>query len=585
MNSVRKLKLRGNIRLNEISADSLPNVRLVEASYPYHCCQFRKKLQEVPLEPVVKKTAVLGKGWTWAYLSVGSPGNDTVHDDEDMSGFGSAPVDPLFTRDSEGSGQEITNTPLTGMPVGSDNVIHGESYGTDHREVNCTPLPDPFFPCEDLMGSWLLRVGVWIVFMLALLGNAVVVIVIILSKTKLDVSKFLIINLAIADLCMGIYLGCLAIVDASTIGNFRHHGVNWQQSLGCKTAGFLAVLSSEASVFTLAVITIERFIAIRHALHIDRKMSLKKTAIVMTIGWFMAFIIATLPLVKVSDYTKFSICLPFETGDVPSLAFVTLILSLNFIAFVVIFGCYVRIYFEIRGSNAWNTSDTQVAMRMALLVVTDFICWAPIVIIALPAAFGSTFVSLEQAKVFTVFIFPFNSCMNPFLYAIFTYQFKKDCLNICRRVQNSPVPPMIQINLTKKRLSMSGIPVELRQGSRDGVCAPETHSDGKMTLRVPSFKFNRRYSLPAAFRLSVLSPRSSGKNSAAASDQENSRCSNENSTEQTLVGQEKIKDVCSANKTNPSSENLDTKNSNELAVEGNPVVKERTVIIDRRTAV
>ena len=73
-------------------------------------------------------------------------------------------------------------------------------------------------PCDDLMGWWSLRCGVWIVFLLALLGNGTVLFVSILSRSKMDVPRFLICNLASADFFMGIYLGFLAIVDASTLG-------------------------------------------------------------------------------------------------------------------------------------------------------------------------------------------------------------------------------------------------------------------------------------------------------------------------------------------------------------------------------
>ena len=73
-------------------------------------------------------------------------------------------------------------------------------------------------PCDDLMGWWSLRCGVWLVFLLALLGNGTVLIVITLSRTKMDVPRFLICNLASADFMMGIYIGFLAIVDTSTLG-------------------------------------------------------------------------------------------------------------------------------------------------------------------------------------------------------------------------------------------------------------------------------------------------------------------------------------------------------------------------------
>ncbi len=35
----------------------------------------------------------------------------------------------------------------------------------------------------------------------------------------------------------------------------------------------------------------------------------------MSCGWGFALIMATLPLVEISDYRKFAICLPFEIGD------------------------------------------------------------------------------------------------------------------------------------------------------------------------------------------------------------------------------------------------------------------------------
>ena len=42
-----------------------------------------------------------------------------------------------------------------------------------------------------------------------------------------------------------------------------------------QVAGFFGVLSSELSVFTLAVITLERNYAITHAMHLNKRLSLK----------------------------------------------------------------------------------------------------------------------------------------------------------------------------------------------------------------------------------------------------------------------------------------------------------------------
>ncbi len=212
----------------------------------------------------------------------------------------------------------------------------------------------------------------------------------------------------------------------------------------------------------------------------NRKLQLKTAIIVMIIGWVFALATATLPLVEVNSYGKFCVCLPFEIGDKKSIVFLAFLLCLNAAAFIVILFCYILMYCSIRGSNAWNASDFRVAKRMALLVFTDFACWAPIVFLSLTAAFGSTIISLSHAKIFTVFVFPLNSCANPFLYAIFTSNFKKDLVAICRRVEDKY--PFLKV--TKQRISFS------RRSSYSGAISENPN----IYLRV------RRFSLPVFAR-------------------------------------------------------------------------------------
>ena len=503
LKTLETLKVRDNRELKEIRAKNLPKVRLVEAHYPYHCCEFRKESKQKEKSPQEVKVVSKTDGWTWDNKQVSYLRNS--HEEEnstltestidDLSGLGSGDVDPILRHGFEGSSdfEAGTDTGASGQTELNQIKIEEE----ENRQVKCTPEPaDPFFPCDDLMDSSFLRVGVWIVFLLALLGNATVVFVIITRSSRIDVSRFLICNLAVADLCMGVYLGFLAIVDTATRGDFRSFGVEWQLSSSCKAAGFLAMLSSETSVYTLTVITVERYIAITHALDITKKMSLKKTAIVMLVGWCFALISATLPLFGVSDYTKFSVCLPFETGDTKSLTYVTTVMIINGSAFIVILTCYVKIYTAIRGSNAWNTNDSKTAQRMALLIFTDFACWAPITVLSLAAAFGGEFVSLKQAKIFTVFVFPLNSCANPFLYAIFTGQFKRDCTSLCRRVKSSKIP---KITSSRRKYSISS--AEMRRNSQ----VSSSNGLEGMVAKLRGRDF-RRNSLPPSMRLMALRP-------------------------------------------------------------------------------
>ncbi|GFS66191.1 follicle-stimulating hormone receptor [Trichonephila clavipes] len=288
--------------------------------------------------------------------------------------------------DDERSGRPSTTTTDEKIVKVHQMVLH------DHRIKALLCRVKIFF------GWWSLRCGVWVVFLLALLGNGVVVIVLIIGKSKLDVPRFLVCNLASADFCMGIYLGMLAVVDASTLGEFKVFAIKWQSSISCEIAGFFGVFSSELSVYTLSVITLERNYAITHAMHLNKRLSLRHAFYIMFIGWTFAITMALLPLFGISDYSKFAICLPFETEDFFSLAYVIFLILINGVAFLILMGCYLKMYCAIRGSQAWNSNDSRIARRMALLVFTDFLCWAPVAFFSFTALCGLQLVSLEASE-------------------------------------------------------------------------------------------------------------------------------------------------------------------------------------------
>ena len=58
------------------------------------------------------------------------------------------------------------------------------------------------------------------------------------------------------------------------------------------------------------------------------------------------------------------------TLTLTSTAYVCFIMAFNGVSFFVILSCYVIMYISIRHSGAWNSNDTRVAKRMALLVIT-----------------------------------------------------------------------------------------------------------------------------------------------------------------------------------------------------------------------
>uniref|UniRef100_A0A5F8H0R5 Follicle-stimulating hormone receptor n=1 Tax=Monodelphis domestica TaxID=13616 RepID=A0A5F8H0R5_MONDO len=395
-------KLRARSAYNFKTLPNLENfAELVEANltYPSHCCAFANwRRQAFELHPICNKS------------SVRQDGDDLAMD----QGHGRRSVEEEFVSSLD-KGFEITETEF-------DYDLCNEVV-----DVACFPKPDAFNPCEDIMGYNFLRVLIWFISILSITGNIVVLVILITSQYKLTVPRFLMCNLAFADLCIGVYLLLIASVDIHTKSQYHNYAIDWQTGAGCEAAGFFTVFASELSVYTLTAITLERWHTITYAMQLDRKVRLRHAASIMLIGWVFAFSVALLPIFGVSSYMKVSICLPMDIDSPLSQLYVISLLVLNVLAFVVICTCYTHIYFTVRNPNIISsTSDTKIAKRMAMLIFTDFLCMAPISFFAISASVKMPLITVSKSKILLVLFYPINSCANPFLYAIFTKTFRRD---------------------------------------------------------------------------------------------------------------------------------------------------------------
>ncbi|KFZ59891.1 Follicle-stimulating hormone receptor, partial [Podiceps cristatus] len=411
---IKKLRARSTYNLKKLP--DLSKFRsLIEANftYPSHCCAFTNWKRQNPSHSLGKCN--FAKKCQQTVQSSYNPSAD---------GDSSSP----FPRANRGD-HSIAEDFISNYGIGFDPAENEFDYGLCNEVVNvaCSPKPDAFNPCEDIMGYNILRVLIWFINILAITGNIVVLIILISSQYKLTVPRFLMCNLAFADLCIGIYLLFIASVDIQTKSQYYNYAIDWQTGAGCNAAGFFTVFASELSVYTLTVITLERWHTITYAMQLDRKVRFRHAVIIMIFGWMFAFTVALLPIFGVSSYMKVSICLPMDIETPFSQAYVIFLLVLNVLAFVIICACYICIYFTVRNPNVISSnSDTKIAKRMAILIFTDFLCMAPISFFAISASLKVPLITVSKSKILLVLFYPINSCANPFLYAIFTKTFRRD---------------------------------------------------------------------------------------------------------------------------------------------------------------
>ncbi|XP_048208176.1 lutropin-choriogonadotropic hormone receptor [Perognathus longimembris pacificus] len=385
------------IAMSSYSLKKLPSrekfTNLLEATltYPSHCCAFRN----VPKKEQNFSFSIFENFSKQCESTVRKPNNETLYS-------------AIFAE---------------GEPSGWDY-----DYGfCSPKTLRCAPEPDAFNPCEDIMGYEFLRVLIWLINILAIMGNVTVLFVLLTSRYKLTVPRFLMCNLSFADFCMGLYLLLIASVDSQTKGQYYNHAIDWQTGSGCSAAGFFTVFASELSVYTLTIITLERWHTITYAVQLDQKLRLRHAIPIMLGGWLFSTLIAGLPLVGVSNYMKVSICLPMDVETTVSQVYILTILILNVVAFIIVCACYIKIYFAVQNPDLRAThKDTKIAKKMAILIFTDFTCMAPISFFAISAAFKVPLITVTNSKVLLVLFYPVNSCANPFLYAIFTKAFQRD---------------------------------------------------------------------------------------------------------------------------------------------------------------
>ncbi|XP_077541447.1 uncharacterized protein LOC144153658 isoform X2 [Haemaphysalis longicornis] len=314
----------------------------------------------------------------------------------------------------------------------------------------CEPRGDGISSLAHLLDNVVLRVSVWVVAIVACAGNLLVLVGRVMFREHNEVHSFYIKNLALADLLMGVYLLIIAAHDVRFRGEYIRHDFRWRRSWSCNACGLLSTVSSEASVFTLTVITVDRFVSILYPLSI-KKRTRRSAFCCMLCVWLTTTLMAAVPMLRPDYYGEDfygsnGVCLPLHIHDPGTKgweysAFV--FCTVNSIAFSFIAYAYLSMFVTITRSNVGLRStqqlhDRAIAKRFAFIVGTDVLCWMPIVIIKIIAIAGIHIDETLYAWV-AVFLLPVNSALNPVLYTLTTRLFKQQLhcflakLRECRR--------------------------------------------------------------------------------------------------------------------------------------------------------
>lgn len=155
----------------------------------------------------------------------------------------------------------------------------------DADELECTT------PEEDNIIELIASTGVPILFsiigIVGLVGNALVVVVVMFNDQMRNTSNILILNLAVSDLLFVVF--CVPFTAVDYVTSVWPFGDAW-----CKTVQYLIVVTVNASIFTLVLMSLDRYLAVVHPIASREWRTEQHTVRACVLLW-MVIVFASLP--------------------------------------------------------------------------------------------------------------------------------------------------------------------------------------------------------------------------------------------------------------------------------------------------
>ena len=162
-----------------------------------------------------------------------------------------------------------------------------QTNSTKNTTCSASEPRSPYLTCDRLLADRALVAMMWLIGLNAIGGNVFVLVWKQKHGQKSKVQDLLLSNLALSDLVMGFYMLMIACADVYFGVDFPMYSESWRSGITCRIAGGLSILSSEASVFFVTLISIDRFICIRFPFT-TKKLSKRSAFRVTTLIWLFA---------------------------------------------------------------------------------------------------------------------------------------------------------------------------------------------------------------------------------------------------------------------------------------------------------
>ncbi|CAJ1048866.1 substance-K receptor [Xyrichtys novacula] len=283
------------------------------------------------------------------------------------------------------------------------------------------------------------QVALWaiaysLIILVSITGNVTVIWIILAHRRMRTVTNYFIVNLAFSDVSMATF---------NTLFNFVYALHNdWYFGLGyCRFQNFFPITAMFSSIYSMAAIAVDRYMAIIHPL--KPRLSSTSTKVVIAVIWIVAILLA-FPQCYYS-VTRFyyprTVCMvdwPDDYGGKHQLSYQYAVILLIYLFPLLV----MLVTYSLVGRSLWGghipgeatdhyhsqiTAKRKVVKMMVVVVVTFALCWLPYHIYFILGSFNRDIYKQHyiQQVYLAIFWLAMSSTMhNPIIYCCLNQRFR-----------------------------------------------------------------------------------------------------------------------------------------------------------------
>ncbi|XP_063446726.1 allatostatin-A receptor-like [Mytilus trossulus] len=291
-----------------------------------------------------------------------------------------------------------------------------------------------YFEFESIIG-FVLPILYGLTIPIGVLGNLFVIIVVCSQRQKRNTTDILIVNLAVVD-----FLFIMMYVPYIVTTYFKGSWVFGD--IVCKLSNYIFCVSATISVYTLVLMSLDRYLAIVHPITSTQFRTKKNFNLVVFITWLIVYG-SYLPVIFETHKFGESVCSMSLTSTTRLMAcflFFAYVLPLLPICFF--YGVILKqlLYGVVPGHSRSAISMKpmkRVAKRILVVVIVFVLCWLPYHLMNMFILFGDfdNYILISIILSTSRFLSFANSCINPILYTFLSTKYRQSLRNLlcCKR--------------------------------------------------------------------------------------------------------------------------------------------------------